>query len=254
MECRSTPPMAMACLPLLALTILSSSMASPGPVALTQENGLRELTELVCIDCHRGSRAPEADAAARLDLSAALDAPGEHLELLTAAFAQVRQGFMPPSDAAGGGFDDEERDEWLAGAKHVVAALGPGPGSSTLRRMTRRQMRRTLREVLGLEVPVERFLPRDASGYGFDTTGDTLFVTPLYYESWYECVDYIVDALGDGPVVKRAALMEIGREETASRAAITSLLRLAFSREPTATEGDALQAMAVESVGAGLGC
>ncbi|MFT7077509.1 MAG: hypothetical protein ACJA0P_003535 [Planctomycetota bacterium] len=186
---------------------------------------LRELTELVCIDCHMGSTESGAGTAARLDLVAALDAPAEHLELLTTAFAQVRQGFMPPSDAPGGGFDDEERREWLGGLRALVQSSDMGPGHATLRRMTRRQVKRTLQQLFGIDVPVERFLPRDASGYGFDTTGDTLFVTPLYYESWYECVEFVVAALlAKDP---KAAASAVDAER------VRAFLRLAFSDEPS---------------------
>jgi hypothetical protein len=186
---------------------------------------MRELTELVCLDCHRGASGPESTGASRIDLEGALRAPGEHLELLTTAFAQVRQGFMPPSDAPGGGFDDAERDEWIRGVRGIARGVEGPPRAATLRRMSRRQMERTLQRLFGLDVPVERFLPRDASGYGFDTTGDTLFVTPLYYESWYECVDYVVGEL-DADELR-------ARFDLASAAGVRAFLRLAFSREPS---------------------
>ncbi|MEM8709547.1 MAG: DUF1588 domain-containing protein [Planctomycetota bacterium] len=219
------------------LHLLVSSLA----VMTAQENALGaddaitdlvDLTELVCMDCHRGIH--DAEGAASVDLDAALQDPGEHLELLTTAFAQVRQGFMPPSDAPGGGFDDEERDEWLAGLTTLVARKKQdafNPGRATVRRMSRRQIERSLRRLIGIDVPTARFLPRDASGYGYDTTGDTLFVTPLSFESWFECVDFAVEHMKpDAPAVAELT-RGFARSENGLRSeAVARFLELAFSR------------------------
>ena len=218
------------------MTTLALACASQQGIGQDIE-GLRELSELVCMDCHWGATGGDSTPASRIDLGAALDDPLEHLDLLTTAFAQVRQGFMPPSDAPGGGFDDEERAEWTTGVRALARGVEGTARPATLRRMTRRQQARTLKSLFGVDVPVERFLPRDASGYGFDTTGDTLFVTPLYYESWYECVDHLVEML-DAPYAEggfdlRAACLG---DDAAANASIASFLRLAFSREATDAE------------------
>ncbi|QDV08435.1 hypothetical protein Poly30_39780 [Planctomycetes bacterium Poly30] len=219
---------------------LALAVASP-PAQESTILDFRELTELVCLDCHTGSGSPGASAAERIDLGAALESPEQQLELLTTAFAQVRQGFMPPSDTPGGGFDDEERAQWIAGVRALAKSIEPDPGHATLRRMTRRQIARTLKQLFGLDVPVERFLPRDASGYGFDTTGDTLFVTPLYYESWYECVEYVVEALRT----------QDGELPSVNANSVRDFLRLAFSREATDAEVEDRVKLALEDEGEG---
>lgn len=58
------------------------------------------------------------------------------------------------------------------------------------RRLTRQEYGNSLRDLVGVALPVNQILPKDgAGGEGFDTNGDTLFTSPLALERYMECAD-----------------------------------------------------------------
>lgn len=58
------------------------------------------------------------------------------------------------------------------------------------RRLTRQEYGNSLRDLVGVNLPVSQILPKDgAGGEGFDTNGDTLFTSPLALERYMECAD-----------------------------------------------------------------
>jgi len=187
-------------------------------LVLASEEPWRELVGLVCVDCHGGARVEGG-----VDLVEALARPAEHRAVWERAVDAADDGVMPPT----GELTDAERDELAAG---VLAALGIDPrepGRPTLRRLSRTQLARTLKDLLGVDVELARALPDDAAGYGFDTTGDTLFLS----ERWLELY---AEALDAAPLA--AAALAVPADQAAAAAAYEGFLLRAFRRPPTPDE------------------
>lgn len=180
----------------------------------------RALVDLACVDCHRGAK-----PSAGVDLSASLDDPAKASAVWHRAYEQVRTHAMPPDSS----LDEAEREEWITGLLSALQLPGDDPGHATVRRLTRSQIRRVLRDLLGVDPPVDRFLPRDASAYGFDTTGDTLFVSPLDFENWYELVDVALEMVAR----EAPAIFDAGAPLEPQ---LEAFLLRAFRRPPTVDE------------------
>jgi hypothetical protein len=121
-------------------------------------------------------------------------------------------------------------------------------GSVMSRRLTREEYERTVRDLTGLQsLQVAHLLPADAAGgEGFDTTGDTLFSTPLAVETYLQSAETIArtllpDDLSSLPPEAQAARQQLlcaePSEKVTPRAAAQSVLtrfvRLAFRRPVT---------------------
>jgi mono/diheme cytochrome c family protein len=74
------------------------------------------------------------------------------------------------------------------------------PGRVVIRRLNRTEYKNTIRDLLGIEAPVENF-PSDDVGYGFDNIGDVLSLPPLLMEKYLATAEKI---LGRAIVVARA--------------------------------------------------
>ncbi len=228
-------------MPLSPLVALAALLPAAGAWAGGQEAewnlptsppGARELVELTCLECHEGPRAEGA-----VDLAAALADPERHVEALTRAVRRAEAGEMPPEAP----LEVEEQALLRAGVQGWLGVLPGDPGRPTLRRLTRSQLHGVLRDLLGVEVEVASFLPREASAYGFDTTGDAHFLGPLDLERWIELVEAILDKVrAAGAAPYRGAALSSGPERAA---AIRSLVSRAFRRSATEVEVSARMAL-----------
>ncbi|MEZ6017074.1 MAG: DUF1592 domain-containing protein [Planctomycetota bacterium] len=209
----------------LCCALGGSAPAAPNAQGLDE---WRQLVTLTCVDCHGGARAEGG-----VDLARALAAPEAHVELWTQALANVEGGVMPPE----GALEPADRREFRTGLLAALAVDTNDPGRPTLRRLSRGQLANTLRDLFGVSVPVEHYLPEDAAGYGFDTTGDTLFVTPLTFEQWFEVVDATLEAVRADPVAYARLVPDVVDRES-TRARLSALLERTFRRPPSDAEVD----------------
>lgn len=92
----------------------------------------------------------------------------------------------PPDEFAPGDAERARLVEWIDDAVFHVDPSKPDPGHVTLRRLNRAEYANTIRDLLGVEVNVKEILPVDDSGYGFDTIGDVLTLSPLHLERYLE--------------------------------------------------------------------
>ena len=145
-----------------------------------------------CLRCHDAETAKGA-----LDLTALLPA-ARRGELEADLFdwrsvrRQLRDRTMPPAkdsdDNAITPPDEAEIDaalRWLnRELATAIAALPEEAGTVTARRLNRRELTHSLRDLTGLEVDLERRLPPDDVGDGFDHIGDVLGLPPMFLEKW----------------------------------------------------------------------
>ncbi len=155
-----------------------------------------------CYTCH-GDGASEGELA--LDgLVNAADRAAHHDRWL-AVWKNLRAQTMPPSDEDQPTAEERERlITWIQRDVFQLDPSNPDPGRVTIRRMNREEYRNTIRDLLGVEFQVRDAFPADDTGYGFDTIGDVLSLSPLLMEKYLEAADEIVHQAVTSEGVKNA--------------------------------------------------
>lgn len=106
----------------------------------------------------------------------------------------VRSNLMPPADKPQ--LKTEEREKVLAFIESSVFKIdpkNPDPGRVTIRRLNREEYRHSIKDLLKHDFKVEDVLPADDTGYGFDTIGDVLSISPLLMEKYLEAATLVVE-------------------------------------------------------------
>ncbi|NLT71013.1 MAG: DUF1592 domain-containing protein [Verrucomicrobiaceae bacterium] len=160
---------------------------------------IEPLLATYCYDCH-GDGMDSGDFA--MD---DYETVSEHLgnfDVWFEIWKNVRSNLMPPADKPQ--FETEERDRVLAfieGEIFKIDRENPDPGRVTIRRLNREEYRHSIKDLLRVDFKVEDVLPADDTGYGFDTIGDVLSISPLLMEKYLEAATLVVeDAVPtDGP-------------------------------------------------------
>lgn len=101
----------------------------------------------------------------------------------------------------------------------------PDPGRVVLRRLNREEYRHTIRDLTGVSADFATALPPDDTGYGFDTIGAVLSLSPLLLDKYLEIAAQVADQ-----VVAAAA-------EGGSAAARPGPLGHLFAAEPPQAPG-----------------
>ena len=97
------------------------------------------------------------------------------------------KGLPRPTDS-----DRKAAIQWLhAQFDRADAAAKPVAGRVTARRLNRAEYNNTVRDLLAIDFrPAEDF-PQDDSGYGFDTIGDALSLSPVLMEKYFAAAEKI---------------------------------------------------------------
>ena len=137
-----------------------------------------------CFECHaQGSKE------GGLALDKLLETPhraGEHNSWL-AVWKNLRAQTMPPADETQP--KEAERKavvKWIERDIFRLDPANPDPGRVTIRRLNRTEYSFTIRDLLGVNFDVADAFPADDTGYGFDTIGDVLTISPLLMEKYLE--------------------------------------------------------------------
>lgn len=187
-----------------------------------------ELFASLCSDCHAGR-----SAEAGYDVVALL----EQRPIAASLFdvrrgrAMVATGAMPPDFE----LTAEERAGLAAYFEHVEREAheqGGGAGVEPVRRLTRTELRGTLRELLGVDLELDALLPAElVADDGFEASSATLFVHAQWIDRASAAVRIAVD---------RAALDPTTFD-------LPAFLRRAFRRPPTADELERYRADLVDA-------
>ncbi len=131
-----------------------------------------------CASCHKGS-APDGDFDLMpfADEAKARATPG----VLRTIRERLRTGDMPPPDAPQP--SREEREAVIAWIDGVAGTADEAP-RVVLRRLSRVEYANCVRDLVGVEVAEETEFPADDLGYGFDTVGEVLSVSPALIERY----------------------------------------------------------------------
>ena len=165
-----------------------------GPLRAEDLAGAREFVGQYCVKCHGAEKA-------KGDISfEAFRSGGSILDDRAAwekAVKVVASGEMPPDRegvprpvAAEAERFSSEVAEFLE--EHDRKAP-PDPGRVTMRRLNRFEYRNTVRDLTGVDFDAASVLPSDDIGYGFDSIGDVLSLSPLLMERYLAAAETIME-------------------------------------------------------------
>jgi mono/diheme cytochrome c family protein len=145
-----------------------------------------------CYQCHESAVAKGNVA---LDKFTSAEAIAANPNLWWSVLKNVRAGIMPPAGKPRPTSEElAALADWI---KRDVFKSDPGdpdPGRVTVRRLNRVEYRNTIRDLTGFDFNAEAEFPPDDTGYGFDTIGDVLSVSPLLLEKYMQAAETIVAA------------------------------------------------------------
>ena len=146
------------------------------------ESRIKPLLEQYCYDCH-------GDGVAKGEVSLYDPEKGlhklENQELWLKVWKNLRTDLMPPAKKDQPTAD--ERAELISWIERKVFGLDPSnpdPGRVTMRRLNRVEYGHSIEDLLGVKFNVNDAFPPDDTGYGFDTVGDVLSISPLLMEKY----------------------------------------------------------------------
>lgn len=177
----------------LGLVVASFGVVAAAEPAATGPERLREY----CGACHC-----DGGAEGGIDLDRLLDGlrtcrPSDD-STEEAAWAAIWRNLqaetMPPADEPRP--DPAERQALVGFVLHDVLGVDPrrpDPGRVVLRRLNRIEYGNTVRDLTGFRENVTDDLPPDDTGYGFDTIGDVLSLSPLLLEKYLDIAARVAD-------------------------------------------------------------
>lgn len=167
--------------------------APPEPPRAPFEEAVEPFILDHCLACHSSDDPTDGVA---LDLAYDESDVRDDWRLWRRVLREIESGSMPPR-----GRDRPPQDQvdrvaaWLRPVIEEQRAATPiHPGRVTLRRLTRNQYDRTVRDLFGIDFEPGRGFPADDVGYGFDSIGDVLSLPPLLLERYLDAAERVSEA------------------------------------------------------------
>lgn len=168
---------------LIAVLVLPSvSSWSQDATVVSMDSKHRALLNAHCYKCHN---AEEQEGQVRLDDLPFTISNIEVAERWQKILNVLNAGEMPPEGEKP--LPNDAKTDFLDDLANVMVAarkrLSDQGGAITMRRLNRREYQNTLRELLGVEIPVGE-LPSDTGSGNFDTVGSNLFMSANQFEQY----------------------------------------------------------------------
>ena len=176
----------------ISLTVGAQPTRADQPVSTSQSfrSAVQPLLKTYCVRCHN---ADEMNSGIRVDqLNGELD--DRHIRLWEGIRKQISKQMMPPEDERQPSQHERKTIlDWIdRGLTHAKSRVRPKHG--TVRRLTVSQYRNTLQDLLGIEDDLTDILPPDAvSKDGFLNNEQTMILSPLLLEAYFEIADELLD-------------------------------------------------------------
>ncbi|WP_197442877.1 DUF1592 domain-containing protein [Lignipirellula cremea] len=173
---------------LIVILLLSPSTV----VAADPFSNARRLLDRYCVDCH-GSQGEEGKF--RIDQLPNLADTPEAAERWGRVLTRVDAGEMPPAEA-----EKPTPGEAKALLDDIKDALALGAaayrteGRSPMRRLNRLEYENTIRDLLGVDLPLRDLLPEDDTADGFDTAAKALSISPVHISRYMAAADRVLAA------------------------------------------------------------
>ncbi len=164
--------------------------AAQASIAQEFDGSVKGLLRKFCVDCHS---VDNMESGIRVDhLEGSL--PERSLKLWEAIRRNLDEATMPPKDS------DQPKDaeraamiDWIDRG-FAMARSRPDEKNGSTRRLTVAQYQNTLRDLLGIEEHLTDILPPDAvSADGFLNNGQTLELSPLLLEAYFNIAEKALD-------------------------------------------------------------
>ncbi|RCS49387.1 DUF1592 domain-containing protein [Bremerella cremea] len=184
----------------LVLTLALSCFAVNDSSAAEKTQALsfadvKPILENYCYGCHADGAEEGNINFDGLDAASDQERISDHKTWLS-VWRNLRAQTMPPADE-----DQPSQEEanlvgrWIESQVFKLDPSKPDPGRVTIRRLNRDEYRYTIQDLFGYEYNVDEAFPPDDTGYGFDTIGDVLTISPLMTEKYFDAAQEIVAAV-----------------------------------------------------------
>ena len=153
------------------------------------------LLEEYCFDCH-GEGAKKGDFA--MDELISLGNFEKHSKKWDRVWKNLYNRNMPPANVPQP-FDQEVTTvlSWIEKASFRHNSNQYDPGHVVLRRLNRIEYENTVEDIFGVDIDAGEYFPADDTGYGFDTIGEVLTLSPLLMEKYLSMAEIVMEkALG----------------------------------------------------------
>ena len=186
-----------------------ATKSAAGALSSLSLESQNQLVAQYCASCHS-----ERGKAGGLVL-AGFDAAHvvQHPDVSEKMIRKLRTGMMPPPNsrrpdaATANAFLDA-----LETRMDAAAALNPNPGWRPFQRLNRAEYQRAVRDLLGIDVDVNAFLPPDTISRGFDNVADVQAFSPTLMESYLRAASSTSRlAVGDRGASATSVTYKIGR-------------------------------------------
>ena len=187
--------------------LLSLTLPSFVAAEMNFPSGVRTFLENNCYDCHQGEW---AEAALDLEELSFDLGQGKNLQRWVHVYDRVQSGEMPPADY--GEPDAKEKSQFLSATRRGLSDFQMNIhikyGRVRSRRLTRKQIERSLQDLLGVDIPLREFLPEEIKTDGFTTVAEGQGMSHFHLAAHLETVDAALDeafrrALEPGEMVQR---------------------------------------------------
>jgi hypothetical protein len=156
---------------------------------------IRPILETYCIRCHGADKAEgNVNFAAIND-----DANARKTRRLWGkVFDQIKSGEMPPADAKQLAAADRTKLGWWL--RERIESRDPNnrdPGPALVRRLSRPEYDRTLRDLLGIDFNASELvgIADDSQGHGFANQSSILDLSPALLEKYFATTDQLLDRI-----------------------------------------------------------
>ena len=196
------------------LIVWNTSAAAVEPAVVQEgfQEQVQPILKQFCFDCH-GERKPKAGIRVDYLDGTVPDKEVRHWKIIR---EQLIEEEMPPEDEPQP--SEAQRAalvKWIEGAL-TMARTRVRPKNGGARRLTVTQYRNTLRDLLGIEEDLTGVLPPDGvSKDGFLNNGQTMLLSPLLVETYFEIAERALDLAIVDPEVKPVVQnfrMELGHK------------------------------------------
>ena len=190
----------------LGLAALAVALPAAGGLAAYPDPAIVTLLRQQCGTCHcdgaaEGSIALDALLGGQTRPPAAGEQASAEQAAWLAVWRNLRCETMPPADEPQP--TAQQRQLLVQFVERDVLGVDPArpdPGRVVLRRLNRVEYANTVRDLTGLEINLLDTLPADDTGYGFDTIGDVLSMSPLLVEKFLVTATVVAEKLVEDAV------------------------------------------------------
>lgn len=166
---------------------------------------LRPMLETFCSDCHMDGATKGDFSMDDLLTPAGLDS---HHHEWKGIMENLERHAMPPGKKKKPSQQDRDRMvAWLRDQLFPVDCEHPDPGRVTIRRLNVDEYNRTVSDIFGTPLTPGDLFPPDDTGYGYDTIGDVLSVSPLQWEKYMEAAEAVVKQIFPQPPAQPVQLV-----------------------------------------------